>query len=129
MTRFLDDSAKLSLAAKAKAGDIRAAECNAQRQHRGADRARAASDAELRMMPIPQMETGIEGVVIAVLLRLLFRFDIDLTFTILAGVGSRVATAYFGPSFVPPDWWIAEIVIASSVTLAILGSIQLVRAT
>jgi len=80
------------------------------------------------MMPIPQMENGIEGVAIAIVLRLLFRFDIDLTFTILAGVGSRVATAYFGPSFVPPDWWIAELVIASAVTLAILGSIQIVRA-
>jgi hypothetical protein len=75
------------------------------------------------------METGIEGVVIAVLLRLLFRFDIELTFAILAGVGTRLVTAYFGPSFVPPDWWIAEMVIASAVTLAIFGSIQIVRAT
>ncbi len=81
------------------------------------------------MLPIPQFETGLEGVLIAVVLRLLFRFDIELTFTILCGVGSRVMTAYFGPSFVPPDWWIAEMVVASAVTLAILGSIQIVRAT
>ena len=81
------------------------------------------------LLPIPQFETGLEGVLIAVVLRLLFRFDIELTFTILAGVGSRVMTAYFGPSFVPPDWWIAEMVVASAVTLAILGSIQIVRAT
>lgn len=77
---------------------------------------------------MPQFETGLEGVIIALVLRLIFRFDIEIAFVILAGVGSRVMTAYFGPSFVPPDWWIAEMVVASAVTLAILGSVQLARA-
>jgi len=81
----------------------------------------------VRSAAMPQFETGVEGVLIAIALRLIFRLDIELTFIILTGVGTRIMTAYFGPSFVPPDWWIAEMIVASAVTLAILGSVQLIR--
>ena len=75
-----------------------------------------------------EVEPALEGVVIGVLLRLLFGFDVSLAVSCAAGVGSRLATAYLGPAYVPPDWWIAELVICSGVTLAMLGTLQSLRA-
>lgn len=64
----------------------------------------------------------------ALLLRLLFGFDVSMPLALLAGIGSRLLTAWMGPGFVPPDWWIAELVVSSATTMAILGSLQVVRA-
>jgi hypothetical protein len=75
-----------------------------------------------------EVETTLEGVVIGILLRLLFGFDVSLAVTCAAGVGSRLATAYLGAGYVPPDYWVAELVICSGVTLAMLGTLQTVRA-
>ncbi len=64
----------------------------------------------------------------AILLRLLFGFDVSIPLALLAGIGSRLATAWFGPDFVPPDWWLAELVVSSAVTMALLGCLQVARA-
>ena len=64
----------------------------------------------------------------ALLLRLLFGFDVSMPLALLAGIGSRLATAYFGPGFVAPDWWMAELVVSGATTMAILGCLQVVRA-
>jgi hypothetical protein len=64
----------------------------------------------------------------ALLLRLLFGFDVSMPLALLAGIGSRLVTAYMGPGFVPPDWWLAELVVSAATTMAILGSLQVVRA-
>ena len=75
------------------------------------------------------VEPALEGAVIGILLRLLFGFDVSLVMTCAAGVGSRLATAWLGAGYVPPDWWIAEMVICSAVTMAVLGTFQTVRST
>lgn len=64
----------------------------------------------------------------ALLLRLLFGFDVSMPLAVLAGIGSRLATAWLGPGFVAPDWWLAELVVSSATTMAILGCLQVVRA-
>jgi hypothetical protein len=75
-----------------------------------------------------EMEPALEGALMAVLLRLLFGFDISVPIALLAGVGSRVMTAWLGPDFVPPDWWIAELVVSSAVSMALMGAMQVVKA-
>ena len=36
--------------------------------------------------------------------------------------------SFFGPGFVAPDWWMAELVVSGATTMAILGCLQVVRA-
>jgi hypothetical protein len=76
-----------------------------------------------------EVEPALEGALIAILLRVVFRFDASLWIACATGVGSRIATAYFGPAFVPPDWWLAELFVASATTLALLGVMQTARAS
>ena len=64
----------------------------------------------------------------ALLLRLLFGFDVSMPMALLAGIGSRLATAWLGPGFVAPDWWMAELVVSGATTMAILGCLQVLRA-
>ncbi|HSP99018.1 MAG TPA: hypothetical protein VL049_17485 [Candidatus Dormibacteraeota bacterium] len=47
---------------------------------------------------------------------------------LLAGIGSRLATAWLGPGFVAPGWWMAELVVSGATTMAILGCLQVIRA-
>jgi len=72
------------------------------------------------------MEPAVEGALMAVLLRLLFGFDISVPIALVAGVGGRVMTAWLGPDFVPPDWWIAELAVSAGVSMAIMGAVQIV---
>jgi len=53
----------------------------------------------------------------ALLLRLLFGFDVSMPLALLAGIGSRLATARLGPGFVAPDWWMAELVVSGAFKL------------
>lgn len=73
-----------------------------------------------------EMEPALEGALMAVLLRLLFGFDISVPIALLAGVGGRVMTVWLGPDFVPPDWWIAEVAVSAGVSMAIMGIVQIV---
>jgi hypothetical protein len=75
-----------------------------------------------------EMEPAFEGALMAVLLRLLFGFDISVPVAMLAGVGGRLMTAWLGPGFVPPDWWIAELVVSAAVSMAMMGAVQIVNA-
>ncbi len=77
---------------------------------------------------MPEVEPAFEGVVLALLFRLVFKFDVNLIVAAVTGAGSFVITAWYGPGFVPPDWWLIELVISSAVTLALLGMLQIVRA-
>ena len=74
-----------------------------------------------------EVELAFEGAALAILMRLLFRFDVNLIIAAVTGAGSFVITAWYGPGFVPPDWWIAELVVSSGVTLSMLGMLQIVR--
>lgn len=80
------------------------------------------------MPPILEMEPAVEGAIMAVLLRLLFGFDVSVPLALLAGAGSRLMTIWLGPGFVPPDWWIAELVVSAAVTMALMGAVQVMSA-
>jgi hypothetical protein len=77
---------------------------------------------------MPEVEPALEGAIMALLLRLLFGFDVSMPLALLAGIGSRLAAAWLGPGFVAPDWWMAELVVSGATTMAILGCLQVVRA-
>ncbi len=68
-----------------------------------------------------------EGAAIAVFVRLLLGFQVNLVTTAFTGVASFLAIVWFGPGVPTPDWWAVELVIGSAVTVAILGIVHTLR--
>lgn len=63
----------------------------------------------------------------ALALRLLFGFDVNVPLTLLVGGAGRMMMAAMGAGVNAPDWWHAEVVVTAATTLAILGCLQVAR--